>query len=92
LGRPLKFQSFNSRIAAGRVSWFWPTIAAALATGHHWLVVTCDGCGTVTDLDLTMKRRNLDAAINTALRDVICPRCNGNGAPRITALAQWPSR
>jgi hypothetical protein len=41
-------QSFNSRLAAGRVAWFWPTIAAALATGHHWLVVTCDGCGTVS--------------------------------------------
>jgi len=85
-------EAFNSRLAAGRVAWFWPTVGAAIATKHHWLVVACDGCGTVIDLDLTVKRRHPDAPINVALRDVICPRCNGHGSPRITALARWPSR
>src|SRR5262249_14964810 len=84
--------AFNARVAAGRDAWFWPTIAAALATKHHWLVVCCDACGTVIDLDLTVKRRHPDAPISVALRDVRCPRCNGNGAPRITALSRWPSR
>jgi hypothetical protein len=32
-------------------------VAAALATKYHWVTVVCDSCGTVTDLDLTMKRR-----------------------------------
>jgi hypothetical protein len=41
---------------AGCLSWFWPTIAAALVTKHHWLVIICDACGTVIDLDLTMKQ------------------------------------
>jgi hypothetical protein len=85
-------ESFNARLAAGRPAWFWPTIAAALATKHHWLAVTCDACGTVVDLDLTMKRRHPDAAISVAPLDIQCPRCNGNGAPRITALSRWPSR
>jgi len=47
---------FNSRLQAGRLTWFWATIAAALATEHHWLVITCDACGTVIDFDLTMKQ------------------------------------
>jgi len=85
-------EEFNARLAAGREAWFWPTIAAALATKHHWLVVCCDACGTMIDLDLSVKRRHPDAPINIALRDVRCPRCNGHGAPRITALARWPSR
>jgi hypothetical protein len=83
---------FNARLAAGREAWCWPTIGAALATKHHWLVICCDACGLITDLDLTVKQRHPDAPINIALRDVICPRCNGRGAPRITALAKWPSR
>jgi len=85
-------EAFNSRLAAGREAWFWPTVGAALATKHHWLVVACDSCGIVIDLDLTVKRRNPDAPISVALRDVRCPRCNGHGAPRITALTRWPSR
>ena len=26
--------------------WFWPKIAAALTSKHHWLVINCDSCGT----------------------------------------------
>src|SRR5262245_10900086 len=85
-------EEFNARLAAGRAAWCWPTIGAALITKHHWLVIACDGCGTVLDLDLTVKRRHPDAPISIALRDVRCPRCNGDGVPRITALAKWPSR
>src|SRR5262245_9486775 len=29
-------EEFNARLAAGREAWFWPTIAAALASRHHW--------------------------------------------------------
>ena len=35
--------------------------------------------------------RDPEASIRVALRDVQCPRCNGNGRPRIVALAQRPS-
>jgi hypothetical protein len=65
-GLAATIQSFNSRIAAGRLPWFWPTIAAALATKHHWLIIACDARGT--DLDLTMKRRHPDASVRVALR------------------------
>ena len=42
---------FNARLSAKSYSWFWPKIAAALTSKHHWLVINCDSCGTVVDLD-----------------------------------------
>src|SRR5262245_44087421 len=82
---------FNAMASAGGRVWFWPTVGAALASRHHWLVVACDACGTVVDLDLRVKRRDPNASVRVALREVTCPRCNGHGRPRITGLAQWPS-
>ena len=79
--------AFNARVAAGKIAWSWPTIGATLATGHHWLSVECDACGTVIDLDLSVKTRHPDAS----LRDVRCPRCNGNGRPHILALSKFSS-
>jgi len=49
-------KEFNARLAAKKVAWSWPTIAAALIQKHHWLIVACDSCGTVIDLDLTFSR------------------------------------
>ena len=68
--------------AANGKAWFWPKIAAALVSKHHWLVINCDSCGTVVDLDLRVKPRDPEASIRVALRDVQCPRCNGHGRPR----------
>lgn len=82
---------FNSRLAAGKLAWFWPTIGAALTSKHHWLVIACDSYGTVTDLDLRIKPPDPEASVRGASRDVKCPRCNGHGRPRIAGLAQWPS-
>jgi hypothetical protein len=82
---------FNARLAANKVAWSWPTISAALTSKHHWLVVACDSCGTVIDLDLTFKRRDPNAPICVALDDVRCPRCNGHGRTRIAGLARFPS-
>ena len=84
-------EQFNARLAAGRSAWCWPTIAAALVTRHHWLVVACDSCGTITETDLTVKRRDPNAPIRVALDDVQCIRCNGHGRKRIVNLAQFPS-
>ena len=65
--------------------------AAALTSKHRWLIVGCDSCGKVFDLDLRVKPRDPEASIRIALRDVQCPRCNGYGRPRIIALARHPS-
>ena len=32
--------------AANGEAWFWPKIAAALVSKHHWLIITCDARGT----------------------------------------------
>jgi hypothetical protein len=44
-------EQFNARLATGKLAWFWPTIAAVLATKHHWMVIACDSCQTITELD-----------------------------------------
>jgi hypothetical protein len=82
---------FNARLSAKGYSWFWPKISAALVSEHHWLIIACDACGTVVDLDLRVKPRDPEASIRVALRDVQCPRCNGHGRPRIIGLARQPS-
>jgi hypothetical protein len=82
---------FNAKLSAKGYSWSWPKIVAALKSKHHWLVINCDSCGTVVDLDLRVKPRDPEASIRIALRGVQCPRCNGHGRPRIIALSQWPS-
>ena len=84
-------RQFNAMASTEGHIWSWPTVAAALASKHHWLVVACDSCGTVVDLDLRVKRRDPDASVRVALREVQCPRCNGHGRPRIVGLAQHPS-
>jgi len=82
---------FNATLSAKGKVWFWPTIAAALVSKHHWLVIACDSCDSLVDLDLRVKPRDPEASIRVALRDVRCPRCNGYGRPRIIALAGHPS-
>ena len=85
-------EQFTARLAATKSAWFWPTIAAALTSKHHWLIIACDSCGTVIDLDLTVKRRDPNAPIRVALDDVRCPRCNVCGRTRIMALSRCPHR
>ncbi len=82
---------FNATLSVKGYAWFWPKIAAAIAAKHPWLVIACDSCGTVVDLDLRVKPHDPEASVRVALRDVRCPRCNGHGRPRIVALARHPS-
>jgi len=86
----LAVRRFNVILSTKGYSWFWPKIAAALTSKHHWLVINCDKI-TVVDLDLRMKPRDPEASVRVALRDVQCPRCNGHGRPCIIALARHPS-
>ena len=81
-------EQFNSRLAAGRTAWFWPIIGAALITKHHWLIIACDSCQTILEMDLTMKPRDPEAPIRVALDDVRCLRCNGHGRRCILRLAR----
>jgi hypothetical protein len=82
---------FNARLSAKRAVWFWPKITAAITAKHHWLIIGCDSCGTVVDLDLRVKPRDPEASVRVALRDIRCPRRNGHGRPRIMALSQHPT-
>src|SRR5262249_61136067 len=46
-GAPATVRRFNATLSAKGYVWFWPKIAAALTSKHHWLVIACDSCGTV---------------------------------------------
>jgi hypothetical protein len=50
---------FNATLSAKGYVWFWPKNAAALTSKHHWLVINCDSCGTVVDLNLRVTLRLL---------------------------------
>src|SRR5262249_23781957 len=52
---------FNATLSAKGYVWFWPKIAAALTSKYHWLVIACDSCDTVVDLDLRVKPRDPEA-------------------------------
>jgi hypothetical protein len=58
---------FNATLSAKGYVWFWSKIAAALTSKHHWLIIACDSCGTVVDLDLSVKPRDPEASIRVAL-------------------------
>jgi hypothetical protein len=58
---------FNARLSAKRAVWFWPKITAAITAKHPWLVIECESCGTVVDLNLRMKPRDPEASIRVAL-------------------------
>jgi hypothetical protein len=47
---------FNARLSAGETVWAWPKIEAALTSKHHWLSILCESCGTISDMDLRVKR------------------------------------
>lgn len=57
---------FNASLSAKGYSWFWPKISAALTSKHHWLVIACDSCETVVDLDLRVKPRDPEASMHSA--------------------------
>src|SRR5262245_44355605 len=81
---------FNATLSAKGYVWFWPKIVAALTSKHHWLIIACDSCGTVVDLDLRVKPRDPEASVRIALRDVECPRCNGSGRAGSIAFTLHP--
>jgi len=66
---------FNATLSAKGYVWFWPKIAAALTSKHHWLVIACDSCETVVDLDLRVKPRDPEESILS--RSV---KCNARAA------------
>jgi hypothetical protein len=62
-------EAFNSRLSSKKEVWAWPTIGAALTSKFIWLVVACDSCGLMLDMDLTMKRRDPNVSIRASQSD-----------------------
>jgi hypothetical protein len=83
---------WNAKLAEEADPLFFPAIRAALLARRPWLIVLCQSCDLVIDLDLRVKPRPPEATVAMAFRDIRCPRCNGHGRPKILRLAEWPSR
>ncbi len=75
-------RQFNARLSAQGSIWAWPTVAAAITAQHPWLVIACDSCATVVDLDLRVKPCAPDASI----RVFAARAATGMGA---RALRRW---
>ena len=76
--------------AANGSVWFWPKIAAALTSKHHWLIIACDSCGTVVDLDLRVKPRDPELQSRGAARRAL-PALQRVWPPALIALSRHPS-
>jgi len=67
---------WNTALAAGWRTIFYPTLGTALATSCHWLHVICPACQQMGETDL----RNIDihpnASIATVVRAMSCKRCS----------------
>jgi len=61
-------RSFNATLSANGRTSLLPKIAATNKAKHPWVVIACDTCGMVTDLDLRVKPRDPEASICVALR------------------------
>jgi hypothetical protein len=55
--------AWNQRQARRMPLLFAPTIGAALASRHHFLLVHCPACRTTRDIDLRTLDRHRDAAV-----------------------------
>jgi hypothetical protein len=56
---------FNATLSVKGYVWFWPKIAAALTSQHHWLNIACDSGSTV--VDLRVKPGDPESSIRIAL-------------------------
>lgn len=85
-------RNFNARLSTDRVRWILADDRDSAQCKHPWLVVLCESCETVLDVDLRVKPRHPETPICAVLPEVRCPRCNGHGRPRIVGLAKHANR
>jgi hypothetical protein len=67
---------WNTALAAGWRTIFYPSVGTALSTGCHWLHVVCPACQQLGEVDLRMIDIHPDASIGTVVRAMSCKRCS----------------
>jgi hypothetical protein len=65
---------WNSALAAGWRTIFYPTVGTALASGCHWLHVACPACHQMVETDLRKIDIHPNASIGTMVRAMSCKR------------------
>lgn len=69
---------WNARQIAGKETWFYPTIGAAITAGCPILRYVCPGCQQLGEKDLRRLDRHKDAAISGLIPSLSCTRCCPN--------------
>ncbi|MCX7348709.1 MAG: hypothetical protein NTZ54_04030, partial [Alphaproteobacteria bacterium] len=67
---------WNTALAAGWRTIFYPTVGTALATGCHWLHIVCPACQQMGETDLRKIDIHAKASISTVVRSMSCKRCS----------------
>lgn len=67
---------WNTALAAGWRTIFYPTVGTALATECHWLHVVCPACQQMGETDLRKIDIHPNASIGTVVRAMSCKRCS----------------
>ena len=65
---------WNTALAAGWRTIFYPTVGTALATGCHWLHVVCPACQQLGETDLRQIDIHPNASLGTVVRAMSCKR------------------
>lgn len=66
---------WNTALAAGWRTIFYPSVGTALATGCHWLHVVCPACQQMGEIDLRAIDIHPNATLSIIVRRLSCQRC-----------------
>ena len=67
---------WNTALAAGWRTIFYPSVGTAIRTGCHWLHVVCPACQQMGETDLREIDIHPNASIGTVVRAMSCKRCS----------------
>jgi hypothetical protein len=67
---------WNTALAAGWRTIFYPTVGTALTTGCNWLHVVCPACQQLGETDLRKIDIHPNASVATVVRAMSCKRCS----------------
>lgn len=78
---------WNARRAVGGDVWMYPTIAAAIAAGCHWLHFICTVCQRGNAVDLRCFDGHRAASICSVIPEIACAHCRRPGEVRLLKLS-----
>jgi len=78
---------WNARRAVDAEVWMYPTIAASIAAGCHWLHFICTGCQQPSAVDLRCFEDHSAASVSSVIPEIFCAHCRRSGEVRLSELS-----